>query len=72
MITEEMLREAASKASEALAVYYEKGYDPQNQPKPPPEFEKSIQDIIAGKSPRLSPFRRLINNLRCLLVPKRQ
>jgi len=30
MITEEMLRRAATKASEALVAYYEKDYDPQN------------------------------------------
>ena len=49
MITEEMLREAAAKASEALVAYYEKSYDPQNQPAPPPEFEKRIQDLKCGK-----------------------
>lgn len=72
MIPEEMLRAAATRSNEIYVAYLEKGYDPQNQHEFSPEFEKSIQDIITGKSPRLSPFRRLINNLRCLLVPKRQ
>ena len=72
MIPEEMLRAAAARSNEIYVAYLEKGYDPQNQHEFSPEFEKSIQDIITGKIPRLSPFRRLINNLRCLLVPKRQ
>jgi len=74
MITEEMLREAAVKASEALVAYYEKGYDPQSQPEPPPEFEKRIQDLKSGKMPGISnTFRRFFKRLmHRLLVPKRQ
>lgn len=49
MITEEMLREAAHKAGELIAAYYERGYDPQKQPEFSPEFEKRMQDIIDGK-----------------------
>lgn len=49
MITEEMLRTAATKASEIYVACLEKGYDPQNQHEFSPEFEKSIQDIIAGR-----------------------
>ena len=72
MITEEMLREAAAKASEALVAYYEKGYDPQNQPEPSPEFEKLIQDLKDGKMPGLSnTVRRFSKRLiRHLFVPK--
>lgn len=74
MITEEMLREAAEKASEVLVAYYEKGYDPQNQPAPPPEFERRIQDLRDGKTPGLSyTICRFIKRLfRHLFVPKRQ
>ena len=73
MITEEMLREAATKASEAIVAYYEKGYDPQNQPVPPPEFEKRIQDLKDGKMPGFSNAIRFIKRLsRRLFVPKRQ
>ena len=74
MITEEILREAAAKASEALVAYYEKGYDPQNQPEPPPEFEKRIQDLKDGKMPGFSnAILRFITRLsRRLFVPKRQ
>ena len=74
MITEEMLRRAATKASEALVAYYEKDYDPQKQPKPPPEFEKRIQDLKDGKMPGFSnAIRRFIKRLFChLFVPKRQ
>ena len=69
-----MLREAATKASEAIVAYYEKGYDPQNQPVPPPEFEKRIQDLKDGKMPGFSnAIRRFIKRLsRRLFVPKRQ
>ena len=64
MITEEMLREAAAKASEALVAYYEKGYDPQNQPEPPPEFEKRIQDLKGGQMSGLAnTIRRFIKRL---------
>lgn len=42
MIKEELLREAAAKASEALAAYYERDYDPDEPLEPPPEFEKKI------------------------------
>lgn len=72
MIPEEMLRAAAARSNEIYVEFLVKGYDPQNQHEFSPEFEKSIQDIIAGKSPRSTPFRRLINSLRCLFVPKRQ
>jgi len=74
MITEGMLYEAAAKAGEALVVYYEKDYDPQKQPKPPPEFEKRIQDLKDGKMPGVSnAIRRFIKRLfRHLFVPKRQ
>ena len=74
MITEEMLREAAAKASEALVAYYEKDYDPQKQPVPPPEFEQRIQDLKIGKMPGLSNIiHRYIKRLsRRLFVPKRQ
>ena len=61
MITEEMLREAAHKASEVLTAYYERDYDPQKQYEIPPEFEKRIQDLIDGKMPgRLNALRRFI------------
>ena len=74
MITEEMLREAAHKASEALTAYYERDYDPQKQYAIPPEFEKRIQDLIDGKMPGgLNVFRRFIERLpHHLRVPKRQ
>jgi len=74
MITEEMLREAAAKASEALVAYYEQGYDPENHPEPPPEFEKRIQNLKDGKMPGLAnTIHRFIKRLfRHLLVPKRQ
>ena len=74
MITEEMLREAAATASEALVAYYEKGYDPQKHLEPPPEFEKRIQDLKNGKMPGLAnAIHRFIKRLfRHLFVPKRQ
>lgn len=74
MITEEMLRDAAHKASEALTAYYERDYDPQKQYPIPPEFEKRIQDLIGGKMPGcLNAFRRFIKRLlHHLRVPKRQ
>lgn len=45
MITEEMLREAAEKASEALTAYYERDYDPDKPLEIPPEFEKKIERL---------------------------
>lgn len=74
MITEEMLREAAHKASEVLTAYYKRDYDPQKQYEIPPEFEKRIQDLIDGKMPgRLNALRRFIKRLsHYLRVPKRQ
>ena len=74
MITEEMLREAAHKASEALTAYYERDYDPQEQYPIPSEFEDRIQDLIDGKMPgRLNALRRFIKRLpHHLRVPKRQ
>ena len=45
MITEELLREAAEKASEALAAYYERDYDPDEPLEIPPEFEKKIERL---------------------------
>lgn len=45
MITEEMLREAAHKASEVFTAYYERDYDPENQYVFPPEFEKKIERL---------------------------
>ena len=74
MITEEMLREAAHKASEVLTAYYERDQDPQKQYEIPPEFEKRIQDLIDGKMPgRLNALRRFIKRLsHYLRVPKRQ
>ena len=45
MITEEMLREAAEKASEALAAYYERDYDPDKPLEIPSEFEKKIERL---------------------------
>lgn len=74
MITEEMLREAAAKASEALVAYYEQGYDPENHPKPPPEFEKRIQNLKDGKMPGLSNSIRCFSKrlIRHLFIPKRQ
>ena len=74
MITEEMLCEAAAKASEALVAYYEKDYDPQKQPVPPPEFEQRIQDLKIGKmSGFANTIHRYIKRLsRHLFVPKRQ
>lgn len=45
MITEEMLREAAEKASEALTAYYERDYDPDKPLETPPEFEKKIERL---------------------------
>ena len=74
MITEKMLREAAAKASEALVAYYEKDYDPQNQPAPPPEFEQRIQDLKIGKMPGFAnTIHRFIKRLfRHLFAAKRQ
>ena len=74
MITEEMLCEAAAKASEALVAYYEKDYNPQNQPAPPPEFEQRIEDLKIGKMPGLSNIiHRYIKRLsRHLFVPRWQ
>lgn len=45
MITEEMLREAAEKAGEALTAYYERDYDPNEPLEIPPEFEKKIERL---------------------------
>ena len=45
MITEEMLREAAEKAGEALTAYYERDYDPNVLLEIPPEFEKKIERL---------------------------
>ena len=45
MITEEMLREAAEKAGEALTAYYERDYDPNMPLEVPPEFEKKIERL---------------------------
>ena len=45
MITEEMLREAAEKASEALAAYYERDYNPDKPLEIPSEFEKKIERL---------------------------
>lgn len=45
MITEEMLREAAEKAGEALTAYYERDYDPDKPLEIPPEFEKKIERL---------------------------
>lgn len=45
MITEEMLREAAEKASEALTAYYERDYDPDKPLEISPEFEKKIERL---------------------------
>ena len=74
MITEEMLRDATHKASEALTAYYESNYDPQKQYAIPPEFEKHIQDLKDGKMPgRWNALRRFIKRLpHYLRVPKRQ
>lgn len=45
MITEEMLREAAHKASEVYTAYCERDYDPENQYVFPQEFEKKIERL---------------------------
>ena len=45
MITEEMLREAAEKAGEALTAYYERDYDSNELLEIPPEFEKKIERL---------------------------
>jgi len=45
VITEEMLREAAEKAGEALTAYYERDYDPDKPLEIPPEFEKKIERL---------------------------
>ena len=46
MITEEMLREAAATSSEIYVAHLEKGI---SRHEFSPEFEKSIQDIVAGR-----------------------
>lgn len=45
VITEEMLRAAANKASEALTAYYERDYDPQKPLEIPLEFINRIQGM---------------------------
>ena len=45
MITDEMLREAAHKASVAITAYYERNYDPEKPLDIPPEFEKKIERL---------------------------
>lgn len=45
MITDDMLREAAHKASEAYTDYYERDYCPKNQYSFPPKFERKIERL---------------------------
>lgn len=45
MITEEMLREAAEKASEALTAYYERDFNPDEPLEIPPEFKKKFERL---------------------------
>lgn len=45
MITDDMLRAAAHKASEAYTDYYERDYCPENQYSFPPKFERKIQRL---------------------------
>ena len=74
MITDEMLRKAATRSCEIYVARLEKGYDPQNQHEFSPEFEKRIQDLKDGKMPgRWNALRRFIKRLLYhLRVPKRQ
>ena len=53
VITEEMLRDAANKASEALTAYYERDYDPQKPLEIPLEFKKLNSSQEKGKWPIL-------------------
>ena len=67
MITEEMLREAAEKASEALTAYYERDYDPDKPLETPPEFEKKIDNLTNLVSKQLTESATLNQKVNALL-----